>query len=182
MKKNSMVVALFLIVAMSVGLIAPASAGQLAIKGVSVEWDDASLYQPNGCSLYYFNFTSDDGVLFADLVLTNKFGDKLGSGSISGSSGRSSMQVCSTFADFTPPLTLTLDVQRRSVNSDGSKGSISSNITLLSRTSSQSNQKNSSSQSNVDLLTQISKMNQTIKSLNTRINKICSVRPKPKFC
>ena len=182
MKKGIFGIALFITLLMNFTLAVPASAGQLSVKGVAVDWDDSSLYQPSGCSLYYFNFLSDEGVLFADLILTNKFGDKLGSGSISGSSGRSSMQICSTFADFTPPLSLTLDVQRRSVNSDGSKGSISTTISLLSRSSTTPSQKNSTIQSSDELLSQITKLTQSVKSLNAKIAKICSVKPKPKYC
>jgi hypothetical protein len=116
----------------TVVVISNASAGQLSSSaGVSVSWDDTSLYQPsNSCTGYIFNYTAAPRVLFADIEITNRYNDKIGSAIIfGGKSGVVSVQVCPN-KDFTGTK-VALIVKG---GTGGSDDVVSTPVTFLSRT------------------------------------------------
>jgi hypothetical protein len=116
----------------TVVVISNASAGQLSSSaGVSVSWDDSSLYQPSSsCTGYVFNYTAAPRVLFADIEITNRYNDKIGSAIIfGGKTGVVSVQVCPN-KDFTGTK-VALVIKG---GTGGTDDVVSTPITFLSRT------------------------------------------------
>ena len=131
MKKLRLVLLASILVFSTVVVISNANAGQLSSSaGVSVTWDDASLYQPSSsCTGYLFNYTAAPRVLFADIEITNRYNDKIGSAIIfGGKSGTVSVQVCPN-KDFTGTK-VALIIKG---GTGGSDDVVSTPITLLSR-------------------------------------------------
>jgi hypothetical protein len=129
-KLRSILMALILIFS-AVVMTSNANAGQLSSSaGVSVTWDDATLYQPSSsCSGYLFNYTAAPKVLFADIEITNRYNDKIGSAIIfGGKSGIVSVQVCPN-QDFTGTK-VALIIKG---GTGGSDDVVSTPITLISR-------------------------------------------------
>jgi hypothetical protein len=131
MRKLRLVLLASILVFSTVVVISNANAGQLSSSaGVSVTWDDASLYQPSSsCTGYLFNYTAAPRVLFADIEITNRYNDKIGSAIIfGGKSGTVSVQVCPN-KDFTGTK-VALIIKG---GTGGSDDVVSTPITLLSR-------------------------------------------------
>ena len=112
--------------------ISNANAGALSSPaGVSISWDDSSFYIPSGCTSYVFTYTATSKVLLADILITNKFSDKIGSTTIFGpNTGKTSVQVCSG-NDFTGTK-VSLDIKGSAVYG-GTDDVVSTPIAFLSR-------------------------------------------------
>ena len=114
-----------------------AQAGQLSTNGASIQWDESNFYYPSGCSSFTFNYTLDNSVLFADITVTNKFGDKAASTSFSGegTQGAKSLQICSTYAkpEFAPFL-LSFEVQQSHSRGSGKADIVTAPLNFISRT------------------------------------------------
>ena len=181
-----------------------AQASQLSVLGVTVTWDDSTLYQPDSCSTYFLDYTAGNGTLFIDASFMNKFGDKLGTGSAYGAgTGRISVQVCG-FQDFSGAK-LTLDVQQLNAGSIVEQ-SVSNPVAFLSRmgplpsssptptvtvtanplpapTVTVTAPADTSMEINYSvLLSKYEALKAQVTTINAKLKKICSVKPKPRGC
>jgi hypothetical protein len=175
----------------------PANAGQLTAVGVTISWEDELLYQPSSgnCSTYIFTFTDTRNVLLAYIKIKNKFGEEIGRTPIHDSSGKASVQVCSS-ADLSGSRVF-LEI------TGGSKSPsdiVSAPITFLSRTSTASAKPTPTptrtvtatpsptptvyvtNPADANLRGEILLLKAEIIALNLKLKKICSAKPKPKGC
>ncbi len=67
--------------------------GYLVAGNTSLSWDPEGIFEPSGCTRYSFNYRQSN-VLIATFDVRNRFGDVLGIGSLGGSSGTESLQIC----------------------------------------------------------------------------------------
>ena len=75
--------------------ISTATAGQIKESGVTISWDDASLYTPVTCSQFSFDVIMDDSIYGVDLTIKNKFGDIVADSSGVNATGKVTLKVCS---------------------------------------------------------------------------------------
>jgi hypothetical protein len=187
-----------LITTTSLLAVSVANAGQLSTAGASISWDDSTFYMPSGCTRYNFSYTATNKVLLANIKITNKFNDEVGSTTFFGpNSGSVSVQVCSN-NDLTG--TKVDLVVRGSSTYGGTDGIVSTPITFLSRSSSPAATPapaptvtvtatpapaptvyltNPSDKNLSDL---VSSLKGQVNLLNAKLKKICAVKPKPKGC
>ena len=175
-----------------------ANAGQLSTSGASISWDESTFYIPKDCTRYNFSYSATNKVNLANIKITNKFNDEIGSTIFFGpNSGSVSVQVCDN-NDFTG--TKVDLIVRGSVTYGGTDGIVSTPITFLSRSGSTSATPapaatvyvtatpapaatvyvtNPADQTLKDL-------NNSLKAqvtlLNAKLKKICAAKPKPKGC
>jgi hypothetical protein len=136
MKLMRLLLASLLIAISSVFFLSNANAGQLSAAGASISWDDSTFYEPSACTSYTFNYTASNKVLLADIKITNRFNDEIGSTIFFGpNSGRVSVQVC-TGKDLSGTKVV-LNVKGSAVYG-GTDDIVSSPITFLSRSGSPS--------------------------------------------
>ncbi|KGA20200.1 hypothetical protein GM50_2985 [freshwater metagenome] len=131
MKILRIFIAGLLVTIYSVFSLSNANAGQLSAAGATISWDDSTFYEPSACTGYNFNYTASNKVLLADIEITNRFNDKIGSTIFFGpNSGRVSVQVC-TGKDLTG--TKVALVVKGSASNGGTDDVVSTPITFLSR-------------------------------------------------
>ena len=94
MKTLRLSLLLLLIVTTSAFVVSSASAGQINESGVSISWDDASIFALVACSQFDFDVTLDDTIYGVDLSMKNKFGDIVADSSGLNASGKVSLKVC----------------------------------------------------------------------------------------
>lgn len=134
MKLLRLFLASLLIAISSVFFLSNANAGQLSAAGASITWDDSTFYEPSACTSYTFNYTASNKVLLADIKITNRFNDEIGSTIFFGpNSGRVSVQVC-TGKDLSGTKVV-LNVKGSAVYG-GTDDIVSAPITFLSRSGS----------------------------------------------
>lgn len=73
---------------------ANANAGQITATGASITWDDSSLYAPVACSKFNFDIVIDKSIWQVSLSIKNKFGDIVAGSSSTYGNGQISLQVC----------------------------------------------------------------------------------------
>jgi len=186
-----------LILTGSIFSVAPANAGQLTAVGVTISWEDELLYQPSSgnCSTYIFNFTDTRNVLLAYIKIKNKFGEEIGRTPIHDSSGKASVQVCSS-ADLSGSRVFLEIIGGSKAASD----IVSSPITFLSRTSTATAKPTptpartvtatlspaptvyATNPADATLREEIVLLKKEIIALNLKLKKICSLKPKPRGC
>ena len=197
-----------LITTISLFAVTAANAGQLSTAGASISWDDSTFYEPSACTSYTFNYTASNKVLLADIKITNRFNDEIGSTTFFGpNSGRASVQVC-TGKDLSGTKVV-LNVKGSAVYG-GTDDIVSAPITFLSRGGSSTVSPaptvavtaypapaptvtvtaspapaptvyitNPSDKNLADLVTSLKSQ---VSLLNAKVKRICSVKPKPKGC
>lgn len=209
MKKFRIFTVGLLITILSVFSLLSANASQLSAAGATISWDGSTFYEPSACTGYNFEYTASNKVLFADIEITNRFNDKIGSTIFFGTkpSGRVSVQVCSG-NDLTGTK-VALIVKGSSIYG-GTDDIVSTPITFLSRSASPSATPaptvtvtakpapaptvtitatpapaatvyvtNPTDQS---LSTLVASQKNQLKLLNAKLKKICSAKPAPKGC
>lgn len=209
MKILRTLIAGLLVTIYSVFSLSNANAGQLSAAGAAITWDDSTFYEPSACTGYNFEYTASNKVLFADIEITNRFNDKIGSAIFFGTkpSGKVSVQVC-TGNDLTGTK-VALVVKGSSVNG-GSDDIVSTPITFLSRSSTPTvtpaptatvTAKPSpaptvtitatpapaatvyvTNPADQNLSALVASQKSQIASLSAKLKKICSAKPKPKGC
>jgi len=184
--------------------VAPANAGQLSGAEITISWDDSSLFEPpsvasGNCTSYIFKYTMTTRVLFADILIKNRFNDKIGSVLISGvttpGSGEKSVQLCPG-KDLSGSKVV-LEVSGR--NGAGNE-ILSTPITFLSRTAAPEAKPTPTpartvtatpsptptvyvtNPADANLRGEILLLKAEIIALNLKLKKICSAKPKPKGC
>ena len=193
-----------LITTTSLVAVSVANAGELNTAGASISWDDSTFYVPSSCTSYNFSYSATNKVLIADIKITNKFNDEVGSAIFFGpNTGKTSVQVC-TGKDLTGTKVV-LKVTGSAIFG-GTDDIVSTPITFLSRSGTPSASSTpaptvtvtatpapaptvtvaaKSTFSDFDVQSLNSKLAialMDLKSLNTKIKKICAVKPKPKGC
>jgi hypothetical protein len=193
-----------LITTTSLVAVSVANAGELNTAGASISWDDSTFYVPSSCTSYNFSYSATNKVLIADIKITNKFNDEVGSAIFFGpNTGKTSVQVC-TGKDLTGTKVV-LKVTGSAIFG-GNDDIVSTPITFLSRSGTPSASSTpaptvtvtatpapaptvtvaaKSTFSDFDVQSLNSKLAialMDLKSLNTKIKKICAVKPKPKGC
>jgi len=175
-----------LITTTSLFAVSAANAGQLSTVSASISWDDSTFYEPSACTNYTFDYTASNKVLIADILISNRFNDKIGSTSFFGpNSGRVSVQVCKG-TDLSGAKVV-LDVKGSKVYG-GTDDIVSAPITFLSRSGKSTATpapaptvyvENPSDKNLADLVTSLKS---EVSLLKAKIKRICSVKPKPKGC
>ena len=199
-----------LITTTSLFAVSVANAGQLSTSGASISWDDSTFYVPSGCTRYNFTYSATNKVLLANIKITNKFNDEVGSTTFFGpNTGSVSVQVCAN-NDLTGTK-VDLVVRGSSVNG-GTDGIVSTPITFLSRSATPTASPTPAptvtvtatpapaptvtvtatpapaptvyltNPSDKNLSDLVSSLKSQVNLLNAKIKKICAVRPKPKGC
>jgi hypothetical protein len=209
MKILRILIAGLLVTIYSVFSLSNANAGQLSAAGATISWDDGTFYEPSLCTGYNFEYTASNKVLFADIEITNRFNDKIGSATFSGSkpSGKVSVQVC-TGKDLTGTK-VALVVKGSSVYG-GSDDIVSAPISFLSRTASSTVTPAPTvtvtarpspaptvtitatpapaatvyvtNPADQNLSALVASQKSQIALLNAKLKKICSAKPKPRGC
>jgi hypothetical protein len=198
MKKISLILTSIFIVSTSLVAVPNANAGQLSAADTSISWEDSTFYEPSSCTSYIFSYTASNKVLYAEIAITNMFNDRIGSTTVFGpNSGKSSVQVCTGKDLRGTRVVLTV---RGSAVYGGVDDIVSTPITFLSRTSTPLKSptptptvtvtaapsaaptvyiSNPADQTLTDL---VSSLQSQIKLLNSKLKRICNVKPKPKGC
>ncbi len=208
MKILRLLIAGLLVTIYSVFSLSNANAGQLSAAGATISWDDSTFYEPSACTGYNFNYTASNKVLLADIEITNRFNDKIGSTIFFGpNSGRVSVQVC-TGKDLTG--TKVALVVKGSASNGGTDDVVSTPITFLSRSATPTvtpaptvtvTAKPSpaptvtitatpapaatvyvTNPADQNLSALVASQKSQIASLSAKLKKICSAKPKPKGC
>lgn len=138
MKKLKLIVTALSVLVMSIAGGQAANAGQLSSNGATISWNDANFYYPTGCSSFTFNYTLESKVLLAEIKVTNKFGDNVGSTILTGTgtNGATNLQICSTYAKpELAPFELTFEVNQSHSVGNGSVSVVTAPLVFLSRTS-----------------------------------------------
>lgn len=174
-----------------------ANAGQLSVAGASISWDDGTFYVPQMCTNYNFNYTTTDQVNIATITISNKFNDKIGNNYLfSNKSGTIQIQVCdnNNFLETKVELNVAgYDLSNQVVSlpinflprtktptpSATPKPTPSTSITPVQRDVAEIEKLNAL---NASLFSQINSLNTSILKYKKKLQKICSVKPKPRFC
>ena len=128
MKTLRLFFVLLLIATTTTFAISAATAGQIKEPGVTISWDDASLYAPVACSQFDFDVTMDETIFGVDLTIKNKFGDIVADSAGVSASGKITLKVCIE-SDLTDTI-LVADV----LNQDIVLSSYEKPLTFISRT------------------------------------------------
>jgi hypothetical protein len=101
-----------------VGVSLPAQAGSLEVLGATVTWDEASLFEPTGCSSFNFRYVNGTGLrlLQLEFQVKSRFGDSVVResqiGIPAGTSGQWRVQVCkSELIDGLGPYSTELSIE-----------------------------------------------------------------------
>lgn len=94
MKTLRLFFVLLLIATTTTFAISTATAGQIKESGVTISWDDASIYAPVACSQFDFDVTMDDTIYGVDLSMKNKFGDTIADSAGVNATGKVTLKVC----------------------------------------------------------------------------------------
>jgi hypothetical protein len=160
-----------------------ANAGQLSTGGVSVTWDDSTLIKPTGCSRIIFNFTADSTVNYGLLTFYTSTGMQFGQGMTDPTNpGIATVQVC-TGQDFTGA-TLRLNVVKKYNFATGEVFAVSTPVTFLAGSASTPTPTPtmSSTEQIIALMGTVTKLQRELNAVNAKLNKVCKVKPKPKYC
>ena len=158
-----------------------ASAGQLSTGGVSVTWDDATLIKPSACSRIIFNFSADSTVNYGLLTFYSSTGSQIGQGMTDPTNpGIATVQVCSG-QDFAGT-TLKLNVVKKYNYATGEVFAVSTPVTFLANTSTTTIPTLSSSDQISALMIAVTSLQNQLSTVKAKLNKVCKVKPKPKYC
>jgi hypothetical protein len=204
MKLLRILLAGLLILTGTIFSVAPANAGQLTGAEITISWDDSSLFEPpsvasGNCTSYSFKYTMTTRVLFADIIIKNRFNDKIGSTILSGvttpGSGEKSVQLCPG-KDLSGSKVVLEVVGRTGTSNE----ILSTPITFLSRTATPEAKPSPTPTKTVtatpsptptvyvtnpadaNLKGEMLLLRGQIIALNLKLKKICSAKPKPKGC
>lgn len=156
-----------------------ASAGQLSTGGVSVTWDDTTLIKPTSCSRIIFNFSADSTVNYGLLTFYTPTGLQLGQGMTDPSNpGIATVQVCpgSDFAGAT----LKLNVVKKSAYATSEVFAVSTPVTFLESATTTTTL--SPTYQISALMTAVTSLQNQLTTVKAKLNKVCKVKPKPKYC
>lgn len=171
-----------LIATTSLIAVSVANAGQINATGATISWDDSALYVPGSCSAFKFNVAMDSSIWQVSLSINNKYGDIVASRSSTYGSGQVSLQIC-TGKDLTGTVLIASVTTQQVVNFIYEKP-----ITFLSRATTPTvsptpapapTVTNPADKTLTDLVTSLKGQ---VNLLNAKLQKICTVKPKPKGC
>jgi hypothetical protein len=128
MKTLRLFFVLLLIATTTTFAISTATAGQIKESGVTISWDDASLFAPVACSQFSFDVIMDETIFGVDLTIKNKFGDIVADSAGVSASGKIALKVCIE-SDLTDTI-LVADV----LNQDIALSTYEKPLTFISRT------------------------------------------------
>jgi hypothetical protein len=162
-----------------------ANAGTLDVYGGVISWSD-KMYIGKGCSQYEFNYINGTGarLLVLGFSIVDPYGQKLTDqseiGIEPGISGTWTRQICnSSFTNGTGPYRIKGEIKTYS----GTQRQAESDIYFLNIPSAIPTPKNQAPiESEIDFASQLTKLNAKINSLESKIRKICSIKPRPKYC
>ena len=190
---------------------ANANAGQITATGATISWDDSSLYAPVGCSKFNFDVVIDKSIWQVTLSIKNKFGDIVAGSSSTYGNGQISLQVC-TGRDLTGTVLVAEVVDQKVVTSIYEKPITFLSRTALPTPTPTPSVKVSATpaptvtitatpapaptvtvtaqpvQSPTDwaamesLKAELAIAKNDLRTLNSKLKKICSAKPKPKAC
>jgi hypothetical protein len=162
-----------------------ANAGTLDVYGGVISWSD-KMYISKGCSEYEFSYVNGTGVrlLFLGFSIVDPYGQKLTDSSEIGIepaiSGTWARQICSwAFTNGTGPYRIKGEIKTYS----GSQRQAETDIYFLTIPSATPTPKNQAPiESEIDFVSQLTRLNAKINSLESKIKRICSSKPQPKYC
>lgn len=158
-----------------------ASAGQLSTGGVSVTWDDATLIKPTGCSRIIFNFSADSTVNYGLLTFYSSTGVQIGQGMTDPTNpGIATVQVC-TGSDFAGA-TLKLNVVKKYNYATGEVFAVSTPVTFLTGSTPAVITPISQTDQISALMIAVTSLQNQLATAKAKLNKVCKVKPKPKYC
>jgi hypothetical protein len=156
-----------------------ANAGQLSTGGVSVTWDDTTLLKPTACSRISFNFSADSTVNYGLLTFYTSTGAQFGQGMTDPTNPPiATVQVC-TGSDFAGAI-LKLNVVKKSGYATSEVFAVSTPVTFLENTTGTTTL--SPTYQISALMTAVTSLQNQLTTVKAKLNKVCKVRPKPKYC
>jgi len=164
--------------------ISSANAGELNLIGATVNWSD-EMYISTGCSYYDFSYANNTGVTLLNMsfYVTNEYGDKVVSESQSygmknGISGTWNTQICNHhFTSGIGPYNTKLTIKDYA----GTQKQVEGQITFLARPGATGTSTSKPSTA-LDVSSQLVTLQTELGKLKNKLTKICSVKPKPKYC
>jgi hypothetical protein len=159
-----------------------ANAGELNLIGATVKWSD-KIYIATGCSNYDFNYANNTGIKLLNLAfyITDEYGDQVVWRSESldnGISGTWNIQICNhQFKSGIGPYNTKLTIKDYA----GTQRQVEGQITFLARPGATSTSTSKPSTS-LDVTSQIAQLTKELNTLKIKLAKVCSVKPKPKYC
>ena len=162
-----------------------ANAGTLDVYGGVISWSD-KMYIGKGCSQYEFKYVNGTGVrlLVLGFSIVDPYGQTLAResqvGIEPGISGTWTEQICnSSFTNGTGPYRIKGEIETYG----GSQRQVESEMYFLNIPSATPTPKNQAPiESEIDFASQLIKLNAKVNSLESKIKKICSSKPRPKYC
>ena len=164
--------------------ISSANAGELNLIGATVKWSD-NMYIATGCSNYDFNYANNTGInlLNMSFYVTDEYGDQVVTQSQSGGmdngvSGTWNTQICNfQFKSGIGPYNTKLTIKDYA----GTTKQVVGQITFLARPNVATSSAPKPS-AGLDMSSQLLALQKELSTLKAKVSKICSVKPKPKFC
>ena len=164
--------------------ISSANAGELNLIGATVKWSD-NMYIATGCSNYDFNYANNTGInlLNMSFYVTDEYGDQVVTQSQSGGmdngiSGTWNTQICNfQFKSGIGPYNTKLTIKDYA----GNQRQVVGQITFLARPNVATSSAPKPS-AGLDMSSQLLALQKELRTLKAKVSKICSVKPKPKFC
>ena len=164
--------------------ISSANAGELNLIGATVKWSD-NMYIATGCSNYDFNYANNTGIRLLNMsfYVIDEYGDQVvtqsqAGGMDNGISGTWNTQICSfQFKSGIGPYNTKLTIKDYA----GTTKQVEGQITFLARPNVATSSAPKPS-AGLDLSSQLLVLQIELRTLKAKVSKICSVKPKPKFC
>lgn len=164
--------------------ISSANAGELNLIGATVKWSD-KLYIATGCSSYDFNYANNTGIRLLNMsfYVTDEYGDQVvtqsqAGGMDNGISGTWNTQICSfQFKSGIGPYNTKLTIKDYA----GTQKQVEGQITFLARPGA-TGTSTSQPSTELDVSSQLVTLRTELEKLKKKLTKICSIKPKPKYC
>lgn len=162
-----------------------ANAGQLSTGGVNLTWDDKTLILPKVCGeKYSFSYQTDGTLGTGYFDLLNAYGNSVSYSLISNlPAGISQLNLCDLpTSPFVAPFAVRLTVYTLATSGGNGEPKIVSIPVSLLNQSAQSGTTPTSKDQIAALATTIAKLQKQLDAAIFKLNKVCKIRPKPKYC